>query len=343
MNIELIILILLCIFSLIGAGSILHQLVKGFRKTNLNDNYVWGIYVQGCFFFSSIAQGILIIIASMTLLNVKGMSLIMEAGSSIAFSLLLVSQILLGVDLGKPSRAILMLGCKNFHSPLTWDFYTLGISTVLSFVYLLGILPSNGVVLGIWALLLLISGYLCLAAHTMFFLSGAKGGYQTNVFMGLETLLYSLLGGSSALILTMMAFGTDINQLAGLQLIIAVLLLTTSAAHKIALLNKEKHAGDYIMRLLNIAIILLLAINHAVTGNKAAVLAAATIAVVLVFVEKYYMVIESQKANIIPEPYSKFQEKSIYRPSFKEWNILFGCIAISALVGYGIIYLKIML
>ncbi len=343
MKMEWIILLILLAFAAIGGVSILHQVITGFRKTNLNDHYVWGSYIQGCFFFSSIAEGILIVVASMTLLNVKGMSLIAEAGCGIAFALLLAAQILLGIDLGKPSRALLMLGSKNFHSPLTWDFYTMGLTTVLSFIYLLDVLPSNPTVTGIWSLLLLVGGFLCLAAHSMFFLSRTKGGYQTNTFMGLETLLYSLLGGVSVLILTMILFGMDISQLAGLQMIIAILLLTTAAAHKIALLNQESHAGKRLMIILNVVIIMLLGINLTVREAKAAVLLAAIISVTLVFVDKYYWVIDNQKTNTIPEPYSQFQQKGTYRPSFKECNVLIGCLAICAFVGYSIIYLKIIL
>lgn len=346
MNLETTILFILCFFALAGGAGILQQLIHGFKKTNLSDHYVWGIYVQGCFFLSSLAAGVLIIISAMILLNIEGISKPTEKGSILAFSLLIGSQILLGIDLGKPSRAILMLKSKNFHSPLTWDFYTLGSATVLCLIYYLSVLPQSRSALLTWSLLSLIIAYLCLSVHTMFFLSRAKGGYQSNAFSGLETLLSSLLGGTALLLLSGFQF-----PLTGLLLILAVLLLGTTAAHKIALL-KQNHKGKSEL-ILNLVIVLLLsaeqfaeyllpagaAATQTAAGSVLALTAAAA-SLVLVFIEKFNAVILPQQESILPEPYNQFQNKSPYRPSFKEINVLVGCFAICALIGYGLFYMK---
>lgn len=340
---ELMILIILCFLALAGSAAILRQLLQGFRKTNLNDHYVWGIYVQGCFYLSSLAAGILMILSAAILLGVNGAEHLAETGSIIAFSLLLGSQILLGIDLGKPSRALLMIKSKNFHSPLTWDFYTLGLATVLSLVFFLGILPDARGITLVWALLCLITANLCLAVHTMFFLSRIKGGYQTNAFSGLETLIASLLGGTAFLILTTSASSIQAPFLPELLLILAVLLLGASASHKIALL-KQNHQDSKAVIILNLLIILLLLSKQLTESllslSNALSLLAAVLSLVLVFIEKFNAVILPQQQSMIPEPYSQFQDKYRYRPSPKEIQVLIGCFAICGFVGYGMLYLK---
>lgn len=362
---ELMILIILCFLALAGGAAILRQLLQGFRKTNLNDHYVWGIYVQGCFYLSSLAAGILMILSAAILLGVNGAERLAETGSISAFSLLLGSQILLGIDLGKPSRALLMIKSKNFHSPLTWDFYTLGLATVLSLVFFLGILPEARGITLVWALLCLITANLCLAVHTMFFLSRTKGGYQTNAFSGLETLISSLLGGTAFLILTTSASGIQASAggiqtnaggiqtflpapgiqafLPELLLILAVLLIGASASHKIALL-KQNHQDSKAVIILNLLIILLLLAKQLtenfLSSSYVLSLLAAVLSLVLVFIEKFNAVILPQQQSMIPEPYSQFQDKYRYRPSPKEIQVLIGCFAICGFVGYGMLYLK---
>jgi Ni/Fe-hydrogenase subunit HybB-like protein len=49
MSIQIILLGILAILAIAGIVAILHQLKDGFKKTNLNDQYVWGIYIQGYF------------------------------------------------------------------------------------------------------------------------------------------------------------------------------------------------------------------------------------------------------------------------------------------------------
>ncbi|MDF2999940.1 MAG: polysulfide reductase [Bacillota bacterium] len=346
---EMMILIILCFLALAGGIAILRQLLQGFRKTNLNDHYVWGIYVQGCFYLSSLATGILMILSAAILLDVNGAERLADVGSVIAFSLLFGSQILLGIDLGKPSRAILMIKSNNFHSPLTWDFYTLGLATVLSLVFFLGVLPdARGITLA-WALLCLITANLCLAVHTMFFLSRTKGGYQTNAFSGLETLIASLLGGTAFLILTTSAGGLQTPapgihaSLPGLLLILAVLLLGASVSHKIALL-KQNHQDSKAVLILNLLIILLLLAKqfteNFLPSSDVFPLLAAVLSLVLVFIEKFHAVILPQQKSMIPEPYSQFQDKRMYHPSAKETQVLIGCFAICAFVGYGLLYMK---
>lgn len=225
MSIQIILLGILAILAIAGIVAILHQLKDGFKKTNLNDQYVWGIYIQGCFFLSSISVGILMIIAVLLLLNIQGLEPLIRAGNVIAFSFLLGAQVLLGIDLGKPMRALSMIKSKNFRSPLTLDFYTMGLSTLLSLVFLLRLVPAGSVLSGIWAILILAAGSLCVAAHTMFFLSRIKGGFQSNPFMGLETLLYSLLGGMAVLALLGMIYETGLHVVAPVMLVISILLI----------------------------------------------------------------------------------------------------------------------
>ncbi len=331
-------LIVLGIMALSGIAGILDQLRTGFKKTNLNDHYVWGIYIQGCFFLSSISVGILLSIAGAFLFQLDGLNALIQTGNIVAFSLLLGAQVLLGIDLGRPTRAIYMLGSKNFHSPLTWDFYTLGLCTLLSFLLMLDILPTGTLALGIWSLLIIAAGSLCIFAHTMFFLSKIKGGYQTNSFLGLESLLHSLLGGSSVLSILGIWSGIE-NPFPQFMLILSILLMTTIAGHKIAkLTHNKKHDSKIALVFSGITLVLL--IGYQMLQIDLMIITASLFALLSIFVEKYDLVILSQRKSIIPEPYSQFQEKKNYQPSFKEWNVLIGGFAVCVLISYSIIYFK---
>lgn len=332
-------LVILVIIALWGALGLLNQLIKGFKKTNLNDQYVWGVYIQGCFFFSSVAAGILMILSVMILLEIEGVSELIGAANAIAFSLLLGAQVMLGIDLGKPMRGIFMLTSKNLSSPLTWDFYTLGISTLLSFLYLLEMI-SNQTIASIWAIVMLLAANLCIAAHTMFFLSRVKAGYQTNTFLSLQTLLYSIVGGLSVFILLSIHYTANWILFSKILFISIIFLLISVIGHKIALLNTNKAHSEKAVISLNIIILLLLGSNIFAIHAQYVSIIASILALLLVFAEKYLAVGQSQRNNIIPEPYSHFSNTKPYSPALKEWNVFIGSLAICILISYGIIYLK---
>jgi len=162
-----IILIGALLLSIIWGVMFLRQLRSGLAATALDDKFTWGLYVQGFFYFSALAGGLLIFIAIATLFEIGSLGLVVEACAAVSFSCLVAAGLLLGSDLGKPFRGMKILTGKNFTSPLTWDFYLLGACAVLNLVFLLGWIPGHGPVARVWAVLCLIAALGYVMIHTL--------------------------------------------------------------------------------------------------------------------------------------------------------------------------------
>jgi Ni/Fe-hydrogenase subunit HybB-like protein len=86
------------------AGMFLKQIKSGLVHTALDDHFTWGLYVQGFFFFSALAGGVLVFMAVATLFEVTS---IRPWSKSVRGSLgcLAAAGLLLGSDLGNPFAA----------------------------------------------------------------------------------------------------------------------------------------------------------------------------------------------------------------------------------------------
>ena len=126
------------------------QLETGLTTTDLDDKFTWGLYVQGFFFFSALAGGILIFVAVVTLFEVQILRPLVNIGAAVAFGCLVAAGLLLGSDLGKPFRGVKILWGFNFASPLTWDFYMISLCGFLNLVLLLGLVPDKGPGATVW-------------------------------------------------------------------------------------------------------------------------------------------------------------------------------------------------
>jgi molybdopterin-containing oxidoreductase family membrane subunit len=113
------------------------QLKSGLIHTALEDHFTWGLYVQGFFFFSALAGGVLVFMAVATLFEVTSIRPLVEIGSAVALGCLAAAGLLLGSDLGKPCRGFKILTGNNFASPSPETSHALRVR-VLDLLFLVG-------------------------------------------------------------------------------------------------------------------------------------------------------------------------------------------------------------
>jgi Ni/Fe-hydrogenase subunit HybB-like protein len=333
-------LILLAILAVIAIVCIFHQLTRGFAKTNLNDQYSWGLYIQGFFFLVSVGAGALMVLAMLTLAQAALPAGFADFGNVLAFTLLIGGMVILGLDLGKPFRIFYMVTSKNFKSPLIWDFYTLGLTVLLSFLFLFPFLSGSAVGSQVWALLMLLAAGLCVTVHAMFFPAHEKGGNQANLFLVFDTFLFSLSGGCALLTLMGAYLGLSLPLLSRCLFLLSILLVISAAGHKIAPLRSHSDTLLTVCNLLKVLVVVLLAVWQWAVPADALAVAASVLAVLLLFLEKYHTVAHAQREPMIPGTYGRHRPVVSYRPSAKEWLIFIGGMSICLLLWAGICLLK---
>lgn len=323
----------------IGGGlTILYQLVYGLSKTGLNDKYIWGLGIQGFFSLSSFASGILIIVSSFFLLGLTVPTPVFRLAIFASLGLLIGSQLLLFIDLGRPLRALNLFRIRNFRSPLTWDFISLLMLTALSLFFALDLVKGE-ILLRLWAGGTLFFALFSLAVHTLFFVSRVEAGYNSQPFGAVKTFAYSFWSGAA--LLSLFAYGDPSHSwFMGLLLIFTFFVSIVSAGALISGKLGQKNYKD------NRAITLSFLILFYLMGEGILLIevpflqiAIALLVLLTIFVEKYEMIVGFQRKPTIPYPYSKFEKVPPYRPSPVEWASLAGGISCSILVFYGLIIL----
>ncbi len=104
-----IVFVLALLLSAVWGIMFLRQMKTGLTTTALDDKFTWGLYVQGFFFFSALAGGILIFIAVVMLFEIQALRPLVDIGAAVAFGCLAAAGLLLGSDLGKPFRGMKIL------------------------------------------------------------------------------------------------------------------------------------------------------------------------------------------------------------------------------------------
>lgn len=325
----------------LGGLSILYQLVKGHNRTGMNDRYVWGLNIQGFFTLSSYAAGIMALISAWILIGLPDATSIFAPAATLAFGFLIGAQILLGSDLGRPLRAMLILKGRNMISPLTWDFITLMILTVFSFLFMFGLIPQNHFIISVWAIVTLLVSIMCIAVHTMFFLPKVEAGFNSHPFTSLDIFAASIWSGVAILLL--LSIGTRFyDAINGLLIVFSLIVFSSSAGAFItAKLGKAVHRNVKSL-LINAVIILALLADKLVIKDEI-ILGPwiAMLVLVAVFIEKFDMVTEHQGKPSLPLPYSRFEIVEKYRPSIFELGSLVASVSLSVVIFYAVTILKI--
>ena len=337
-----IVFIIALLLSILWGIMFLRQLKSGLTSTALDDKFTWGLYVQGFFFFSAIAGGILIFLAVATLFEVETLAPLVEIGAAVSFSCLVAAGLLLGSDLGKPFRGIKILSGRNFASPMTWDFYMLSICALLNILFLLGLVPAKGALTTIWSLLCLMAALGFVMIHTLFFLSRVGAGFRSQPFLGLDTLAQSLWGGMALINLIALSSGMKPLYLVKLLLILTALVLIPLIGNHIAFLSNKRKGFDQKKILgLDLLILIILVLILAFAPESTSLLTITSLLILFaVFLEKSHLMRQYQTKPTLPLPYSRYEEVPDYAPTSSEWALALGSAGVCVLLSSVIIYLK---
>jgi len=327
------------------AGMFLKQIKSGLVHTALDDHFTWGLYVQGFFFFSALAGGILVFMAVATLFEVTSIRPLVEIGSAVALGCLAAAGLLLGSDLGKPFRGFKILTGNNFASPLTWDFYMLSVCGVLDLLFLIGLIPFKGPVAIAWAVLCLLATLGYVMVHTLFFLSRVGAGFRSQPFLGLDTLAQSLWGGMALMNLIALASGLTISHIGKLLLALSCLTLVPLAGSHIASLSiKSREMEQKKIIILDAFILVVLAFILMVAPESKGLMAFMSVLIlVAVFLEKSHLMKQYQLKPTLPLPYSRYEDAPEYSPTAGEWVLAFGSVGVCVFFSGLIINLKALL
>ena len=327
------------------AGVFLKQLRSGLVHTALEDHFTWGLYVQGFFFFSAVAGGILVFMAVATLFELTSTRPLVEIGSAVALGCLAAAGLLLGSDLGKPFRGFKILTGNNFASPLTWDFYMLSVCGVLDVLFLSGWIPHEGPVATAWAVLCLLATLGYVMVHTLFFLSRVGAGFRSQPFLGLDTLSQSLWGGMALMNLIALASGLTIPHIGKLLLALSCLtLIPLAGAHIASLSVKTKEMEQKKIILLDASILVVLACILMVAPQSEGPLAVMSVLIlVAVFLEKSHLMRRYQLKPTLPLPYSRYEDVPDYSPTASEWLLALGSVGVCVFFSGLVINLKAIL
>ena len=318
------------------------QTRTGLIHTALDDHFAWGLYVQGFFFFSALAGGIMVFMAIATLFEVTSIRPLVEIGAAVSFGCLAAASVLLCSDLGKPFRGLKIATSSNFASPLTWDFFTLCVCGLLNLSYLLGLIPERGALSLVWSLLCLFGALTYLMIHTLFFLSRVGAGFRSQPFLGLDTLAQGLWGGMALMNLITLASGGSVPGAVKILLVLTALALiplvgayvASLSIESVALESKKIIAVDSMIFVALAAIVMFAPENTLLVGLMSALILAA------VFLEKSHVMRQYQIKPTLPLPYSRYEDVPEYLATTSEWVLAIGSVGICLLLSTLIINLK---
>ncbi|MBW1771498.1 MAG: polysulfide reductase NrfD [Deltaproteobacteria bacterium] len=338
-----IVFILALLLSAVWGIMFLRQMKTGLTTTALDDKFTWGLYVQGFFFFSALAGGILIFIAVVMLFEMQTLRPLVDIGAAVAFGCLVAAGLLLGSDLGKPFRGMKILSGKNFASPLTWDFYMLSLCGILIVIFLLGLVPGTGAITTIWSVLCLMAALGFVMIHTLFFLSRVGAGFRSQPFLGLDTLAQSLWGGAALITLISLSSGIAPFNMVRLLLILTVLTLIPLIGAHIAYLSNKRKGFDQkkILALDTLILLILVIIQIFAPQNNLLLTVASLLILCAVFLEKSHLMRQYQITPTLPLPYSRYEELPKYAPTTNEWFLALGSVGVCVFLSSIIIFLKI--
>jgi Ni/Fe-hydrogenase subunit HybB-like protein len=338
-----IVFILALLLSAVWGVMFLRQLKTGLTTTALDDKFTWGLYVQGFFYFSALAGGILIFIAVAVLFGLRFLGPLVEIGAAVAFGCLAAAGLLLGSDLGKPFRGMRIVRGKNFASPLTWDFYMLSLCGLLILLFLLGWVPKEGALTTLWSVLSLIAALGFVMIHTLFFLSRVGAGFRSQPFLGLDTLAQSLWGGMA--LINLIALSSGVRGFGMVRLLVVGTVLTLiplMGAHIAYLSNKRKGFDQKKIIGLDALILVILVLIQVFAPESAWLTAFASLLILLaVFLEKSHLMRQYQVKPTLPLPYSRYEAPPDYAPTASEWLLTLGGAGVCVLLSSIIIFLKV--
>jgi dimethyl sulfoxide reductase membrane subunit len=318
------------VLAVIGLAAWLIQLTQGFGVLGVNQSIVWGAYIATFFLLAGTGSGLVMFAALGDLAIVPAMKAYRRAFLLGAIASLIAAGLVILMDIGRPERVIYMILSANFGSMFVWDFLCLAASVVVAAAYLywgpkIKWLP--GVALAIAGLVIIVEGWILavsagrplwhngllpvvflveglITALAAALLVGIKGDAGEKARSLLVVLLPAVLILSVLELVTVNSAGTP-DAVAGLQL-----LLSGSLA--------PLYWGQIILGLVLPLVLLVWA-----GKNPMAVMVAAALAVVGVFVAKLDLLVAGQALPFVGAPVS-------YMPTLVEVAGVIGMVGLAA-------------
>ena len=331
-----IILVLALVLMAVGGRSMLGQLKGGLAETGLHDKFTWGLYIQGFFFFSALAGGVLVLLSLAALFEAQALKPLLDQAAALALGCLAAAGLMIGADLGKPFRSLKIATAFQVISPMTWDFYFVSLCGLLNLIYVLGLVPVVGGGAKVWGALGLFSALGFIMVHTLFFLSRVEAGFHSAPFMALDVLMHSLWGGAALVALATGGGGSTL--LFCLTLMVLVLQLSAYLAS-----SGVKRKGHIEPRLaaLNLLILIILFLSMLLNPSGGLRLRMASLLILVsVYLDKAHLVRVFQNRPTLPKPYSQFEDNPVYKPSKSEWMLAGGGLGVFLAVSSVVLLLQ---
>ena len=119
-----------------GAVAYVWQLINGLGVTGLNRPVSWGFYIINCIYFIAISYGGTLTSAILRLVNARWRLPITRAAEVVTVCALGVGAFNIVLDMGRPDRVLNMILHGRLRSPILWDFYSISLYLICSFIYL---------------------------------------------------------------------------------------------------------------------------------------------------------------------------------------------------------------
>ena len=120
----------------LGAAAYVSQLVNGLGVTGLNRPVFWGFYIINTIYFIAISYGGTLTSAILRLVNARWRLPITRAAEVVTVCALGVGAFNIVLDMGRPDRVLNMILHGRLQSPILWDFYSISLYLICSFIYL---------------------------------------------------------------------------------------------------------------------------------------------------------------------------------------------------------------
>ncbi len=124
------------VLAIAGIGAWIYQLGQGLQITGLNQQIVWGLYIAA--FFTAVGAGAALLAAAGISEYYENLDLAERKRCLLlALACFFTGGMLIAVDLGNPIHTLLIATAGKFTSMMTWDFWLLALSVLVTLAYLL--------------------------------------------------------------------------------------------------------------------------------------------------------------------------------------------------------------
>ncbi|HEX7975691.1 MAG TPA: NrfD/PsrC family molybdoenzyme membrane anchor subunit [Anaerolineales bacterium] len=319
----------LAVLVVIGIAAWVIQLTQGMSIIGTGQAIVWGVYIATFFFLAGLAGGLVVLAALADLQVLPGLQLNRRGLLLGAIASFIAAGFMILMDIGKPIRVLNMILSPNLSSPFVWDFASLAVGVVLA--ALMVVVGSKvkwlSVVAAIIAgLVVVVEGWI---------LSMSAGGPLWHGGMTPAVFLTEGLIAASAITLIAQ---NDVQVNAWLRRALLVLLpvLALFNLFEIASVLYAGHpeAQDATVLFLNdplywgqlaLGIVVPFVLLAWMGKNRMAIITAAVLAILGVFVAKYVVLIAGQALAFM-------QGKAAYTPTLVEIGGVVGIIGLAGLL-----------